>query len=279
MTVFIESKGALIGDTLMQTPALRALRRAEPDVEIVYVAEPDGLARLALRHNPNVDRFAKRADPAPRGRHIEISAWEAMQYGIRERRSMLDGFAAQLGISIPSDGYALDMPLTQDELRAGEALIETFGTNYKVVVCARHSTTDHSNLQPGALPNKCFSNDVWCEVADWLIGLGYVPLAVGSAADALDPRFERWPGPRLYAHPLRTVAALIASARATFCVDTGIRFMAAAVGCDLVCVSGHTPTWLVSCSPSQEGQTIVERQVPVPQVTTELCRELLWRVL
>lgn len=275
---FIEAD-LLIGDTLMQTPALRQVKLQSPGVETIYVTRPDGLAATILRGNPSIDRFVSKESAhelrQPGDQWVELSAWDALQYGIAHRASLLDGFAFQLGVTL--DSHRLDLVLTPQERAAGSALRESFGPADGVIVCGRHSTTCGGNL--GRHTNKCFSNEIWCDVAEWLIGKGYVPLAVGAASERDDPRFADWPGPKAYGYPLRTIAALIADARATFCVDTGLRFIAAATGSDLACLSGEIPTWLVFAPPIRQDQKIVERHCPLPMIGLNRCKEVLGKAL
>lgn len=56
----------LIGDTLMRVPALRALRRAHPDMELLAIADPLSVPVLAV--NPLFD---------------EVLAWDRRQAGLR----------------------------------------------------------------------------------------------------------------------------------------------------------------------------------------------------
>ena len=193
MRLFVEPADCLFGDTLMQTPALRALRAANPGAEIVYVAPPGSLAELALRGNPAIDRFISE------GSGTVLFSWQALEFAIQNHASFYEGFAAQLDVSI--DSKSVDFHLDEEERRAGEALIQSFGPPHKVVVCGRHSTSCVSNRVSGSPPNKCFPNEVWIEVAEWLIELGYVPLAVGAANEADDPASPPGPAPGSMATP------------------------------------------------------------------------------
>ena len=131
------------------------------------------------------------------------------------------------------------------------------------MIVARHSASCSSNdPKCGFVPNKCVANREWVRVARRLTEWGYMPVAVGSAADRDDERYREWPGARLYGESYGALFGALQAAAAVLCVDCGIRHMAAAAGAHLYCVSGAIPLSLIHCVPVREGQRIVEEHRP-----------------
>ena len=98
-----------LGDAVMATPALRALRRGLPDVEIAVLGLPhyEGL----LRGNPSFDAFVPLRgrswrDVVARARALRGGAYDAAVVLPDSARAALDPFAARIPIRI---GYARDV--------------------------------------------------------------------------------------------------------------------------------------------------------------------------
>jgi len=98
-----------LGDAVMATPALRALRRGLPETEIAVLGLPhhEGL----LRGNPSFDAFVPlrgRAwrDVRARARELRDRGYEAAVVLPDSARSALDPFAARIPVRI---GYARDL--------------------------------------------------------------------------------------------------------------------------------------------------------------------------
>ena len=266
----------LLGDALMQTPAIRALRSLRPDAQIEYYHSVDRPGAAMLEGNPHLDRLEV-LSVWPRGpREYPLSrftsgdavypldALRAYRWGERHGKTLAEGFGHALGVTVTDLRY--DYAMTDAERARGRALADTYGGGRPVVVVARHSASCHSNAGDGTPANKCVANRHWYEISVWLARQGFRPLAIGSPDDARDERYAQWEGVRAYDLPIRHVAALLAASHAVLSVDTGIRHLAAAVGANLYCVSGAIPLSLIRCVPVRNGQRIHEIAIAVSDV-------------
>ena len=252
----------LIGDLLMQTPAIRAYKKLHPEEEITFVYEGNPSWEL-LQENKNIDYLISKKDykgPEPR---VLNCSW-AFQYGVQHQCTMIEGHCAELGV--PADDLRYELPLTNVESNAAYIYCQQ---KKNPVIIARHSHSCTSNDPAIKFPNKCLPNKVWVDLANWLIKNDFTPIAVGGPKDAIDPLYEEWPGEKLYGAPLRTVAAILKHADLTISVDTGIRHMAGAVGGRLLTLSGATPTWLVKCVPQDGTHQIIEQKINIHTITAD----------
>jgi ADP-heptose:LPS heptosyltransferase len=268
----------LLGDALMQTPAIRALRAQWPDATIEYYHGSDKPGMAMLEGNPCLDRLEQlavwprhRGDyPFPRFTTADVIrglvAVQAFMWGIERGKSLAEGFGHALGVEVTDLRY--DYAMTEAERARGRVLVDEYGDGRPVVVVARHSVSCESNNPAVGRANKCVPNQHWHEVSVWLEKQGYRALAVGSTSDAVDPRFAAWEGARAYGLPIRDVAGILAASHAVLSVDTGVRHLAAAVGANLYCISGCVPLSLIRCVPVRPGQRIHEEVVPVHEVRT-----------
>jgi hypothetical protein len=268
----------LLGDELMQTPAIRALRLMRPDATLEYYHGSDKPGMAMLEGNPHLDRLEQlavwprhRGDyPFPRFTSGDVIrglvALQVFMWAQEHGRSLAEGFGHVLGVEVTDLRY--DYALTEAERTRGRALVEQYGGGRPVVVVARHSVSCASNDPAAGRANKCVSNRHWHEVSVWLEKQGFRALAVGSASDALDSRYAAWEGAKAYGLPIRDVAGILAASHAVLSIDTGVRHLAAAVGANLYCISGCIPLSLIRCVPLRPEQRIHEEQVPVHEVAT-----------
>ena len=258
----------LLGDALMQTPAIRALKLQRPDATIEYYHSCDRPGAAMLEGNPYLDRL-EQLEVWPRGPGDyplsrfaagdalrPLDALQAYHWATQNGKTLAEGFGAALGVTVTDLRY--DYTITEAERARGRALATEYGAGRPIVVVARHSVSCHSNAGDGSPANKCIANEHWYEVSAWLSRQGFQPVAVGSEADARDERYAAWEGSRAYGLPIRDVAALVAASHAVLSIDTGIRHIAAAVGTNLFCVSGAIPLSLIRCVPVRSGQRIHE---------------------
>jgi ADP-heptose:LPS heptosyltransferase len=270
----------LLGDALMQTPAIRALRSLRPEAQIEYYHSVDMPGAAMFEGNPHLDRLEVLAvwPRSPRDYPLTrfgagdavcpLDALHAYRWGERHGRTLAEGFGHALGVAVTDLRY--DYAMTDAERARGRALADKYGAGRPVVVVARHSASCHSNAGDGTPANKCVANRHWYEVSTWLGRQGFQPLAIGTPSDALDERYAAWEGARAYDVPIRDVAGLLAASHAVLSVDTGIRHLAAAVGANLYCVSGAIPLSLIRCVPVRDGQRIHEAAIAVSDVDARI---------
>jgi ADP-heptose:LPS heptosyltransferase len=271
MKLYLKSD-SLIGDLLMQTPAIRALKQFKPDAEIIYGYGATPSWQLLL-NNPYIDKLVPMSefDESTADKVFDMQCTFAFTWGVQSRKSMIEGFGALLGVEVVDKYY--DCFLTPEELESAQTLSEELGEGKPLVIIARHSHSCTSNDPKIRKPNKCINNTVWVELANWLIKKKYMPVAVGSPKDLEDPKYEAWPGKKLYGHPLREVAALQRTAL-TISIDTGLRHMAAAVGGKLVTLSAAIPLGLIKCFP-HEQQIIREFEINLNTICSRDIKEIL----
>jgi len=266
----------LLGDALMQTPAIRAMKALRPDVALEYFHGMDKPGKAMLEGNPYLDRleqldiWPRHSGDYPFTRFAKgdvlcgMDALRAFTWGVANGRTLPEGFGHFLGVDVTDLRY--DYAMTDAERERGRALATERGGARPVVVVARHSLSCDSNDPQIGRANKCAANEHWVELSAWLGKQGFHALAVGSGSDAGDPRYAAWEGGKAYGLPIREVAALLAASHAVLSVDTGIRHLAAAVGANLYCVSGCIPLSLIRCVPVRPGQRIHEEVIPVAEV-------------
>lgn len=189
---------------------------------------------------------------------------QAFAWGSQAGRTIAEGFGEIVGAPLTDLRYVYRM--TAEERAAGVALAKELGDGGPVVLVARHSASCASNDPRVRVPNKCVPNRIWVEVANWLRSQGITPVALGSQKEFKDIRYQPWPGKKLYGHPIREVAALLAAGQAVLSIDTGIRHLAAAVGANLFTISCAIPLSLIRCTATREGQRVHELYKPLQLV-------------
>jgi len=270
----------LLGDSLMQTPAIRALKSMRPEARIEYYHSADKPGAAMLEGNPYLDRLEvlavwprERSDhPFPRfvagDMLCPLDALQAYRWGESHGRTLAEGFGHALGVTVTDLRY--DYAMTAEERERGRALVDKYGSGRPLVVVGRHSASCHSNAGDGTPANKSVPNRHWHELSAWLARKGFRALAIGSRSDARDEHYAAWEGPRAYDLPIRDVAALLAASHAVLTIDSGIRHLAAAVGANLYCVSGAVPLSLIRCVPVRSGQRIHEVAMRISDVDARI---------
>lgn len=271
----------LLGDTLLQTPAIRSWKKANPDSLLTYFCDSEHGSNVLLEGNPYINRVIldrvklldSEDDPL-----IQMDASVAFNLGASNGKSLAWGYGQMLGVEIDSHKYDYHITL-EEELKAMYLLVGLAHQSKPLVLVARHSASCTSNDPRIRVPNKCVPNRLWVQVANWLIKEGFTPVAIGSKKDSEDSRYKEWPGKTLYGEDIRVIAALTKLAKATLSVDCGIRHITAAAGGNLFCISGRIPLSLIHCEPVSEGQKIFEVYKELPFVTSNVLTDGAQKVL
>lgn len=271
--VFVMSE-SLIGDFLMQTPTLRVLKSKYDRVFLVTQANST-VEMLALQV-PAVDHVLTPAEASILAEKSDqvftMDANKAFISATTKGTQLAAGFASCCDIESLTDlsyDFKLNMP-TQTIFTPAELS--------KVVLCGRHSVSCESN-DNGKPANKCFDNAVWVEIANWLISLGYNPVAIGTPQDAADTRYSEWPGQLMYDQPLENILQLQQKCAFTMTVDTGLRHTATAVGGNLLTISGAIGLDLISMIPTNPKQIIKEYVCAPSLVTFDFAKECISSLL
>jgi ADP-heptose:LPS heptosyltransferase len=252
-----------IGDTLMVTPALRAFRRARPREPLIVFSASE-TCRALLRHNPHITEFVAVAPGDTPAVDHHLDAMRASLAGRAARKSLAWGFGRELGVEI--DGLRYDYAVEPDERERATALLARYAR--PVILVGRQSVHCTSNdPSRGGVASKCLPNAYWTAAAGLVAEAGFIPLAVGSADEAGDPRYAEWPGEKLYGLPIRDVAALAAACRGVLTVNNGLRHLAAAAGGNLLCFAANARLWHVGCIPVRPGQVIAEHHKKLRRIT------------
>ena len=250
-----------LGDVVLATPVLRAIRRRYPEAHLTVVTR-SAYAEL-LGSNPAVTEVVGAESRESTARLVGRLGRERFDYGLDLQRSLtslrLRGrvrttwglapkargarlallwtgdtsrsiphatrryFAAARPLGIEDDGGGPELVLTEDD-RSAAAGIAPAG-------CVA--------LAPGALwASKRWPPARWRDLGHRLAAAGHTVVAVGAAGERglLD-------GPGIaavYGAPLRVAAAVLARARVAVTHDSGAMHLAAAVGTRVVALHGPT---------------------------------------
>jgi ADP-heptose:LPS heptosyltransferase len=261
----------LIGDAIMQSPTIRNLKIYRPDLEINYRCREGSVSYLIHSRNPYIDNILvgdkQESD-------ISLNCSKAMEVGSQAHVPMIDAFASQLSIPLINKDY-IYVP-TQEDLDTAKQIFETELGGKPFVLIGRHSWSCTSHDESlGNKPNKCFSNMYWKQIADYLHKMGVEPVAIGSLKDSEEDRFSDWSYTKMYGKPIEHIAALMTLSNGVLSVDTGVRFLAAAVGANFLVISCALPNWLVSAKPQFPNQLGIELNMPVTNIDVNFITPLL----
>jgi ADP-heptose:LPS heptosyltransferase len=257
--IFITGEN-LLGDYLMQTPAIRGLHAKYPDRELVYCTPDNVGSRPLIVNNPYISRVWTKAQGQVMASKGDIwmppaEAGQMFAIGQQQNCTMAEALCRMWKVPFDDGHYDLTPSPT--------SLLTLVTDDQDYVVCGRHSRSCTSNDPKIGVPNKCIPNRVWVDIANWLLAHDITPLAVGAPDDEHDPLYAEWPGRKLYGEPLLDIALLQKHALFTVSVDTGIRHMAAAVGGNLLTLNHAIPLSLIRCVPKSPSQMILEPTVDI----------------
>ncbi len=275
--------GAL-GDVILTTPLLRAIRRTHPDAEVTVVTKAAYAPVLAAspavhRVEPAADGDALR-DLADRLRAVRWDHRLDLHGSLRSRllRLLVGGrwrgwrkprlrraallwagvdtfrppvpaaeryFAAARGLGVQPDGKPAEVHVTAPDA-ARARVVEPRGPYVALAPGARHAT-------------KRWPPDHWRALAARLRAAGYAVVGVGTAAErALLPDPEVVSG---FGLGLGPTAALLQGARAVVAHDSGLMHLATAVGTPVVALFGPTvPAF--GYAPYRARGVVVETALP-----------------
>jgi ADP-heptose:LPS heptosyltransferase len=280
----------LIGDYLMQTPAIRMLDSllgklfdTKYDLQIMYATPDNSVSRRLIELNPYVSEVVSLEEAQLMlGKHdkwIQADCGKAFAEGVKRRCSMATGYAWSWNLApggAPPQHYDLKLPAMDNAQEFFDQLLPGVPLD-KIVVCGRHSRSCTSNDPKIGRANKCFANEYWLHAAARFKDLGLVPVAVGTAEDLKDPAYSEWTGLHMYGQSLETLAQLQSRCAFTMSVDTGVRHLAAAAGGSLLTVSGAIGLDLIRCwaRPDCPRQTVQEYLCSPCDMTTRIMDMIL----
>jgi len=290
--------GAL-GDTLMVTPAVRALRRENPQAQIDFLCS--GPAGALLEHNPNITRIIRLhgrnlpyalslekrrlvrelgrrnydlailLESAPRYRELLTRAGIRAIRGFEEipfnrNHHCIENYLNVAGVKASGAGD-LDMELHLDpnEDAAAQRLLKDLPApriGIQMGYGPRRKKKDQS------LKLKGWDRESWAQLIPKLLDIGASILMTGSVEDREEVHsiVQRLPGERVRSlagqTSVRELAAIIRNLDLFISVDTGPAHMAAALGTPLVVLWG--PAIYEQTRPRSSYAPIEILRIPVP---------------
>jgi heptosyltransferase-2 len=287
-----------MGDVILTTPLLRALRRRHPGAEIQYCTRPalaplvsehpalDGLVLFEPRDEPlaalarriRAGRFTHLLDlhGVPRTRLLRLLApgrWRgyskrrvARAALIRWKRDLYRDtvpeperfFEAARGLDVRPDGDPPDFHLAPAARERADGWLARHGLGVERPLVA---------LAPGAAHfTKRWPVDHWEALGARLAALGHDILVVGGPDDVeAGERIARAAGPRARsaagAFALQETGAALARARAVVAGDTGVMHMATAIRTPVVALFGPTVRRF-GFTPYRARAVLLERDLP-----------------
>lgn len=291
MACFLLVRFSSIGDVLLTTPLVRALRARHPDAEIVFVTK-HAMAPL-VADNPHLSRVVTLAP------HEPVQALARRLAALRPTRGLdlhgsLRSAALRLLVRCPWRGYSkrklargvlvstkIDLyfrriPVAERYFEAARGLgVRPDGgpPEFHLGAAARERAAQWLGergldarplavLAPGAAHfTKRWPHERWLALAQRLRDRGYALMAVGgpedrAAAEALVPLAENAAG----AFTLQETGAALARARVAVTGDTGVMHMATAVGTPVVALFGPTVQQF-GFFPYRAKATVLERRL------------------
>lgn len=279
---FLVLRFSSLGDIVLTTPLLRALRRALPDAHIAYGTK--AAYASVLDTNPNVDHlqllepgdslraYARRLEFA-RGMHVidlhgnvrtmglrmllKPSARSSYRKYRRARRRYLRGTTTHAPPHI-ADSYFTAVQTLGIEPDVGPP--EIFTTPTDRAEAAEIMGGDYAVLAPGAArPNKRWPAAHWADLARLLGRQGLPSVAVGLPHEAhLVPPRAAVP---CFDRSVRVAAALCEGARVVITNDSGMMHVAGAVGANAIALFGPTAPQL-GFAPRGPNSRVMERTLP-----------------
>ena len=230
-----------LGDTLCTTPAVRAIRKANPHIFITYIVQNAPYCRV-LDDNPDIDLVIYNEHLWLHGMEGFTLEWfhslplDIDESGLLYRFDMnvvcskeesfhehiALGMAKMLGVRIHSVRPVIRV--TEEERRIARSFVRK-----PYVVFSRHSNAN-PRLAHGA-GAKDWPDQNWRRLAEYLHGRGLDVISVGAETDA---RFQLPHARNLYGLPIKVLAALLEAATCLVTLENGIAHLGAAVDVPMV---------------------------------------------
>jgi lipopolysaccharide heptosyltransferase II len=286
-----------LGDLVLVTPLLRAIRAAHPDAELTLVTKSE--YRPLFTHNPHLTeliaydpvtplrelaaalrgrRFTHRLDlhGSLRSRALRVllgGRWHGYPKRrlarailihtkrdvFRDRRHVADRyFDAARGLGIRPDGRSPEVFLGVAALRAADRFLAERGLGQQRTLVAAVPGAAHATKQ--------WPERHWHELVADLVAAGMDVVVVGGGREReLGARIAAAGGGRAASaaglFDLQETAALLRRARCTVAGDTGVMHLATAVGTPVVLLLGPT-VGAFGFLPYQARATVLERSEP-----------------
>lgn len=230
-----------LGDTLCTTPAVRAFRKANPDVFIAYIAHNATYCRV-LDGNPDVDlviyneylwlhgmdgfgiewfhSLPLEVEQTSLLYHFDMNAVCSTEQAFHQH--IARGLAKTVGIPIQSVRPVVRV--TEDERRTARLLVRR-----PYVILSRHSNANPR--LPDGSGKKDWPDENWRKLAESLNRRGFDVISVGSETDS---RFASPHARDLHGLPIKVLAALLEGAACLVTLENGIAHLAAAVDVPMV---------------------------------------------
>ncbi len=251
-----------LGDVVLTTPLLRAIRRRHPDAHVTVVVHtryadlladnPAVNATLPVAPREPVARIVQRLAPAaydarldlqdsPRSRRLRRAL--GGRWGVADRRRAARLLLIWLGL----DTYGAYVPVAERYFTAAGALDvrpdgeppEVFPTVEDQARAAELAPRDCVALAPGARwGSKRWPAGHWKALADRLLACGFPVIAVGGAEERA--LLSGTGIVEAYGLPLRATAAVLQRARVVVANDSGMLHLATAVRRPVIALLGPT---------------------------------------
>ncbi len=234
-----------LGDTLCTTPVIRAFKRRNRDIFIIYVVQNATFCRV-LDENPDIDLAIYSESLYLRGREIMTESWFAsLPLDIREstylyhfdmasvcsdaesfHEHITTGFSKLLGI--PIDSTRPVVHIIERERRLAESFVQK-----PYFVFSIHSVSNPARPDGGG-GAKEWPVTRWLQLAERIKSWGdFDIIAIGSEKDSgiVHPHLRN-----LYGLPIKIVAALLQGALCVVTLENGIAHLGNGVNAPLVII-------------------------------------------
>jgi ADP-heptose:LPS heptosyltransferase len=230
-------RGEGMGDVLMTTPTLDALKKIFPSTPTITYATNTrylngGLVKV-LQGNPSIDKIIDRdqVDESEYDLTINLHC-PCVAYEKKENPPInrIDLFAAHAGVKL--ENKTPRYFLQPEEVEAGISFLRANRIKSKVIMVHIFTTTARRNLNSTMFKSTLMD----------LTSRGYSLLILSHSSDyPSDVLFDNIPGAHILKdQDIRTIAGIMVSCDLVICPDSAILHLAGALGVPTVSLFGHT---------------------------------------